>query len=83
MLSASAGPAPGGTSSSRGLSPLTDRGEAVGRDALRQLSDTFYEATLADPPLAPVFVREVSADPAGTDLGDPGPTPRWGWKGLR
>ncbi|WP_328389922.1 group II truncated hemoglobin [Nocardia sp. NBC_00416] len=26
--------------------------------------------------------REVSADPAGTDLGDPGPTPRWGWNGL-
>ncbi|GAA4847493.1 group II truncated hemoglobin [Kitasatospora terrestris] len=25
---------------------------------------------------------QVSADPAGTDLGDPGPTPRWGWDGL-
>ncbi|MFJ9852437.1 group II truncated hemoglobin [Streptomyces sp. NPDC101150] len=28
------------------------------------------------------IAREVSADPAGTDLGDPGPTPRWGWNGL-
>lgn len=28
------------------------------------------------------IARDVSADPAGTDLGDPGPTPRWGWKGL-
>ncbi|MET7857151.1 group II truncated hemoglobin [Streptomyces sp. NPDC005318] len=26
---------------------------------------------------------DVSATPAGTDLGDPGPTPRWGWEGLR
>ncbi|MDQ0840452.1 hypothetical protein [Streptomyces sp. V1I6] len=29
------------------------------------------------------IAREVSADPAGTDLGDPGPTPRWGWNGVR
>ncbi|MFI2371581.1 group II truncated hemoglobin [Streptomyces sp. NPDC018833] len=29
------------------------------------------------------IAREVSADPAGTDLGDPGPTPRWGWNGAR
>ncbi|MFC4608060.1 group II truncated hemoglobin [Streptomyces maoxianensis] len=142
--------------------------EAVGgSDVLRRLSNTFYEAVLADPLLAPVFAgftpthiehvavwlaeifggpvrftaelgghqallrahlglsiteeqrlrwmelmtaavekelpddellrrrvmeyfdwgtkiaREVSADPAGTDLGDPGPTPRWGWNGLR
>ncbi|MFF0060636.1 group II truncated hemoglobin [Streptomyces sp. NPDC005279] len=142
--------------------------EAVGgADALRRLSNTFYEAVLADPLLAPVFAdftpthiehvavwlaevfdgparftaelgghqallrahlglsiteeqrlrwmelmteavakelpddellrrrvmeyfdwgtkiaREVSADPAGTDLGDPGPTPRWGWNGVR
>ncbi|MFI1395058.1 group II truncated hemoglobin [Streptomyces sp. NPDC020681] len=140
---------------------------AGGADALRRLSDTFYEAVLADPLLAPVFVdftpahiehvavwlaeifdgparftaelgghqallrahlglsiteeqrlrwmelmtaavekelpddellrrrvieyfdwgtkiaRSVSADPPGTDLGDPGPTPRWGWNGLR
>jgi hemoglobin len=141
--------------------------EAVGGiDALRRLSDTFYEAVLADPLLAPVFVdftpthiehvavwlaevfggparfsaelgghqallsahlglsitkeqrrrwmelmgtavqkefpddellrrrvmeyfdwgtriaRDVSAEPVGEDLGDPGPTPRWGWSGL-
>jgi hemoglobin len=28
------------------------------------------------------IARDVSAEPAGTDLGDPGPTPRWGWNGL-
>jgi hemoglobin len=141
--------------------------EAVGgTDALRRLADTFYEAVLADPVLAPVFAsftathvehvavwlaevfggparftgelgghqallrahlglavteeqrarwvelmaeavaqelpddellrrrvmeyfewgtriaRDVSADPEGTDLGEPGPTPRWGWDGL-
>ncbi|MFH8369715.1 group II truncated hemoglobin [Streptomyces sp. NPDC018031] len=28
------------------------------------------------------IARDVSADPAGTDLGEPGPTPRWGWDGL-
>ncbi|WP_234320188.1 antibiotic biosynthesis monooxygenase [Streptomyces sp. SBT349] len=28
------------------------------------------------------IARDVSADPKGTDLGDPGPTPRWGWHGL-
>ncbi|MFE4793814.1 group II truncated hemoglobin [Streptomyces sp. NPDC056708] len=27
--------------------------------------------------------RDVSASPVGEDLGDPGPTPRWGWDGLR
>ncbi|MFD7902037.1 group II truncated hemoglobin [Kitasatospora sp. NPDC057904] len=29
------------------------------------------------------IAEDVSASPAGTDLGDPGPTPRWGWEGLR
>ncbi|MFJ1707711.1 group II truncated hemoglobin [Kitasatospora sp. NPDC088346] len=29
------------------------------------------------------IAREVSAEPVGQDLGDPGPTPRWGWQGLR
>ncbi len=137
-----------------------------GTDALRRLSTTFYEAVLADPLLAPVFVdftpahvehvavwiaeifggptrftdelgghqallrahlglsineeqrlrwmelmtaavaeelpddellrrrvieyfdwgtriaRDVSAEPVSADLGDPGPTPRWGWDGL-
>jgi hemoglobin len=28
------------------------------------------------------IARDVSADPEGTDLGDPGPTPRWSWDGL-
>lgn len=28
------------------------------------------------------IARDVSADPVGQDLGDPGPTPRWGWNGL-
>ncbi|MDW6060872.1 group II truncated hemoglobin [Streptomyces sp. FXJ1.4098] len=136
-----------------------------GMDTLRRLSDTFYEAVLADPLLAPVFAnfsrthiehvavwlaeifsgparfteelgghqallrshlglaiteeqrtrwmelmtaavekelpddellrrrvveyfdwgtkiaRDVSAGPVGQDLGEPGPTPRWGWNG--
>ncbi|MED7948591.1 group II truncated hemoglobin [Streptomyces sp. BE303] len=29
------------------------------------------------------IAKDVSASPAGTDLGDPGPTPRWGWEGRR
>ncbi|MCG6500308.1 group II truncated hemoglobin [Kitasatospora sp. A2-31] len=142
--------------------------DAVGGiDALRRLSNTFYEGVLADPVLAPVFAnfttthiehvavwlgeifggparftdelgghqsllrshlglaiteeqrgrwmelmgeavrkelpddellrrrvleyfdwgtkiaKDVSAAPAGADLGDPGPTPRWGWEGLQ
>ncbi|RSS51228.1 group II truncated hemoglobin [Streptomyces sp. WAC01280] len=141
--------------------------EAVGgADALRRLSETFYEGVLADPLLAPVFAdftpthvehvavwlaevfsgpteftaehgghqallrahlglgiteeqrlrwmelmaaavekelpddallrrrvveyfdwgtriaKDVSSSAPGTDLGDPGPTPRWGWDGL-
>ncbi len=28
------------------------------------------------------IARDVSAAPVGEDLGDPGPTPRWGWDGL-
>ncbi|SNQ51194.1 Globin [Frankia canadensis] len=28
------------------------------------------------------IAQEVSQDPAGTDLGRPGPTPRWGYQGL-
>jgi hemoglobin len=28
------------------------------------------------------IARDVSAGPVGQDLGDPGPTPRWGWNGL-
>lgn len=29
------------------------------------------------------IARDVSASPVSEDLGDPGPTPRWGWDGLR
>lgn len=29
------------------------------------------------------IARDVSAAPVGEDLGDPGPTPRWGWDGLQ
>ena len=35
--------------------------------------------------LAEVFgdiAQDVSQEPAGTDLGVPGPTPRWGYEGL-
>jgi hemoglobin len=28
------------------------------------------------------IARDVSAGPVGEDLGDPAPTPRWGWDGL-
>ncbi|HWG02590.1 MAG TPA: group II truncated hemoglobin [Trebonia sp.] len=28
------------------------------------------------------IAQDVSRDPAGTDLGAPGPTPRWGYQGL-
>lgn len=28
------------------------------------------------------IARDVSAGSAGDDLGEPGPTPRWGWDGL-
>ncbi|MFF2043094.1 group II truncated hemoglobin [Kitasatospora sp. NPDC058170] len=28
------------------------------------------------------IARDVSGAPVGADLGDPGPTPRWGWEGL-
>jgi len=28
------------------------------------------------------IAKDVSQDPPGTDLGDPGPTPRWGRDGL-
>ncbi|WP_030246544.1 group II truncated hemoglobin [Streptomyces sp. NRRL S-350] len=29
------------------------------------------------------IAEDVSRSPAGTDLGEPGPTPRWGWQGLQ
>ncbi|MFC1411931.1 group II truncated hemoglobin [Streptacidiphilus sp. N1-12] len=28
------------------------------------------------------IARDVSAEPVGAELGDPGPTPRWSWDGL-
>lgn len=28
------------------------------------------------------IAKDVSQEPAGTDLGEPGPTPRWGYEGL-
>ncbi|MFJ2932234.1 group II truncated hemoglobin [Streptomyces sp. NPDC087219] len=28
------------------------------------------------------IAKDVSASAPGTDLGEPGPTPRWGWDGL-
>ena len=28
------------------------------------------------------IAQDVSQDPVGTDLGEPGPTPRWGYQGL-
>jgi len=28
------------------------------------------------------IARDVSAGPVDEDLGEPGPTPRWGWNGL-
>jgi len=28
------------------------------------------------------IARDISQEPVGADLGDPGPTPRWGWDGL-
>ncbi|MGW6918419.1 group II truncated hemoglobin [Kitasatospora sp. NPDC054939] len=29
------------------------------------------------------IAKDVSAGPVGQDLGEPGPTPRWGWDGLQ
>lgn len=52
------------------------------------VEDTFPDAPELHAPLMSYFewgtaiAQEVSQDPAGTDLGDPGPTPRWGRDGL-
>lgn len=40
----------------------------------RQVSEYFEWGT--------AIAVDVSQSPVGTDLGEPGPTPRWGWKGL-
>ena len=45
------------------------------RTALRQSLMDYFEWGTA-------IAQNVSQDPVGTDLGDPGPTPRWGWHGL-
>ncbi|WP_206053706.1 globin [Nocardioides iriomotensis] len=47
-----------------------------GRAALGQSLMDYFEWGTA-------IAQSVSQDPAGTDLGDPGPTPRWGWNGLQ
>ncbi|MER5519736.1 group II truncated hemoglobin [Streptomyces sp. NPDC002763] len=54
--------------------------EAVGKelpddDLLRQQVMAYFD-------WGTKIARDVSAEPENTDLGDPGPTPRWGWKGL-
>lgn len=47
-----------------------------GREALHQSLMDYFEWGTA-------IAQSVSQDPVGTDLGDPGPTPRWGWHGLQ
>jgi len=46
-----------------------------GRDDLRASLMAYFEWGTA-------IAQEVSQEPPGTDLGDPGPTPRWGRDGL-
>ncbi|KPM55977.1 globin [Frankia sp. R43] len=67
------------------------------RDEHRQrwldlMADAISEVLPARPELATTLMeyfewgtaiaQEVSQDPVGTDLGDPGATPRWGYQGL-
>jgi hemoglobin len=53
------------------------------------VDDTFPDAPELHAPLMSYFewgtaiAQEVSQDPAGADLGEPGPTPRWGHHGLQ
>ncbi|NNH74910.1 globin [Nocardia uniformis] len=59
---------------------------------LELMSDAIEQTLPAEPQLrrqvfdyfewGTAIAREVSQDPVGTDLGTPGPTPRWGWQGL-
>jgi hemoglobin len=50
--------------------------------------DTFPDTPAVHAPLMEYFewgtaiARDVSQDPVGTDLGAPGPIPRWDWDGL-
>jgi hemoglobin len=46
-----------------------------GRPELRASLMAYFEWGTA-------IAQDVSASPAGTDLGEPGPTPRWGYQGL-
>jgi hemoglobin len=46
-----------------------------GRSALRRSLMEYFEWGTA-------IAQSVSKDPTDADLGDPGPTPRWGWQGL-
>jgi hemoglobin len=41
-----------------------------------------HEALMAYFDWGTAIARDVSRDPPGTDLGTPGPTPRWGYDGL-
>lgn len=53
------------------------------------VDDTFPDSPDLRAPLTSYFewgtaiAQEVSQDAVGTDLGDPGPTPRWGREGLQ
>jgi hemoglobin len=47
-----------------------------GRAALRQTLMDYFEWGTS-------IAQSISQDPVGTDLGDPGPTPPWGWHGLQ
>jgi hemoglobin len=59
---------------------------------LQLMADAISEVLPGQPELAAALMgyfewgtaiaRDVSQDPAGTDLGQPGPTPRWGYQGL-
>ncbi|ONH58154.1 globin [Frankia sp. CcI49] len=59
---------------------------------LELMADAIGEVLPARPELATTLMeyfewgtaiaQEVSQDPVGTDLGDPGATPRWGYQGL-
>jgi hemoglobin len=59
---------------------------------LQLMADAISEELPARPELATALMdyfewgtaiaQDVSRDPAGTDLGEPGPTPRWGYHGL-
>jgi hemoglobin len=59
---------------------------------LQLMADTISDVLPGRPELAAAFMdyfewgtaiaQAVSEDPVGTDLGEPGPTPRWGYQGL-